>query len=82
MNRRDLFVWIGLLIVTTVGVTVWIILSTPSAAQVTAASQALPPLSLTTISEQTFSELSNRETNGSLPVSPAPTSSTRTDPFR
>lgn len=82
MTRRDLLVWVGLLVATTVGLVAWVVLARPSQADIAQATQTLPPLSITNLTDQTFSDLTSRDNNGTVPVQPAPTNSPRNDPFQ
>ncbi len=82
MSRKDFFIWLGLLVVTTVALGLWIFMSRPNETEIAQATPTVPPLGVDHLSDETFANLYNREINGDLPVPPASTESPRTDPFK
>lgn len=81
MKNRDLLAWAIIFIVGLGGALYMYLESRPSKSEVAAAVRPLPPMGINKIDESTFAELTNRQANGSTPVSPSPANPPRNDPF-
>lgn len=84
MNRRDLAVWIIVLIAVVGGLIWWIFSVRPTDEAVAAAVRPLEslPSAEMLVSNELINELQKRDPHGILPVSPVPANPPRTDPFQ